>query len=136
MPNPAMFKQGAGGDTVCHAPSYLQDAIHFGHRALRGYRLRQMLAEMAKEEDRVTLHYSFNRLRYAVDVLLSGAWLAFEMCWTLSPEETMEYFLREVDVAISAGTQKIRCTVVGLACEEFHAVRAATAVDGYRKKKT
>jgi hypothetical protein len=136
MPNPAMFKQGARGDTLCQAPRYLQDAIHFGHRALRGYRLRQMLAEISKEEDRVTLHYSFDPLRYAVDVLLSGVWLAFEMCWTLSPGETMDDFLREVDVAISAGTGKIQCALVCLACEEFRATRAATAVDGYRKMKT
>ena len=136
MQKSALFARGVCGNTVCHSPLYLQEAIRFGQKALRGYRLRQMLEEIAKEEARVTLYYTFNALQYSLDLLLSGNWLAFEMRWMLFREEAMDEFLQDLDVVMSAGAQNIDCTLVCLDFEEFEAARAATAVDCYRMNKT
>jgi hypothetical protein len=135
MPKSVMFNQGARGDTVCHSPQYLTDAIRSGQKALRGYRLRQMLEEIAKEERRVTLYYTFNPLAYSLDILLSGKWLSFEMRWKLFRDEAMDEFLQYLDVAISAGAQNIGCTLVCLEFDEFEAAKAATAVDCYRRNQ-
>jgi hypothetical protein len=135
MPKSVMFNHGATGNTVCHSPLYLTDAIRSGQKALRGYRLRQILEEIAKAEKRVTLYYTFNPLAYSLDILLSGKWLAFEMRWKLFRDEAMDEFLQYLDVAISAGAQNIDCTLVCLEFDEFEAARAATAVDCYRRKK-
>lgn len=133
--NSAMFKRGVRGETVCHSPLYMQEAIRYGQKALRGYRLRQMLEEVAKEESRVTLHYTFNALQYSLDLLLSGKWLAFEMRWKLFREEAMDAFFQDFETVLSAGAPDIECKLVCLEFEEFEAARAATAVDGYRMKK-
>jgi hypothetical protein len=133
--NCAMFKRGVRGETMCHSPLYLQEAIRHGQKALRGYRLRQMLEEMAKEEARVTLYYSFNVLQYSLDLLLSGKWLAFEMRWKLFREEAMDAFLQDFEKVMSAGAPDIECKLVCLEFEEFEAARSATAVDCYRMNK-
>jgi hypothetical protein len=135
MPKSVMFNQGARGDTVCHSPLYLQDAIRFGQKALRGYQLRQMLEEIAKAEKRVKLYYTFNPLAYSLDILLSGKWLAFEMRWKLFREEAMDQFLKDIEVAMFAEARNIECTLVCLEFDEFEAARAATAVNCYRSKK-
>ena len=134
--NCAMFKRGVRGETMCHSPMYMQDAIRYGQKALRGYRLRQMLEEMARDEARVTLYYSFNALQYSLDLLLSGKWLAFEMRWKLFREEAMDAFLQDFETVMSAGAPDIECKLVCLEFEEFEAARAATAVDCYRMHKT
>ena len=136
MPKPVIFSLGAYGETVCHAPLYLQAAIRFGQKAMRGYRLRQLLGEISKEESRVTLFYSFNALQYSLDLLLSGKWLAFEMRWKLYREEAMEEFLQDVKTVMSAGAPDTECKLVCLELEEFRAARAATSVNCYRRKKT
>ena len=123
--NCAMFKRGVRGETMCHSPMYMQDAIRYGQKALRGYRLRQMLEEMAKEEARVTLYYSFNALQYSLDLLLSGKWLAFEMRWKLFREEAMDAFLQDFETVMSAVAPDIKCKLV---CLEFE-------VDCCRMKK-
>jgi hypothetical protein len=133
--NCAMFKRGVRGETMCHSPMYMQDAIRYGQKALRGYRLRQMLEEMAKEEARVTLYYSFNALQYSLDLLLSGKWLAFEMRWKLFREEAMDAFLQDFEKVMSACAPDIECKLVCLEFEEFEAARSATAVDCYRMNK-
>ena len=136
MPKPVIFSLGAHGETVCHAPLYLQDAIRFGQKAMRGYRLRQLLGEISKEESRVTLFYSFNALQYSLDLLLSGKWLAFEMRWKLYRDESMEEFLQDVKTVMSAGAPDTECKLVCLEFEKFEAARAATSVNCYRRKKT
>jgi hypothetical protein len=113
----------------------MQEAIRHGQKALRGYRLRQMLEEMAKEEARVTLYYAFNALQYSLDLLLSGKWLAFEMRWKLFREEAMDAFLQDIETVMSEGAPGIECKLVCLEFEEFEAVRKATAVDCYRMNK-
>ncbi len=132
--NCAMFKRGVSGETMCHSPLYMQEAIRYGQKALRGYRLRQMLEEISKEEVRVTLFYTFNALQYSLDLLLSGKWLAFEMRWMLFREETMEEFLKDVEVAMSAGGLNIQCTLVCLEFEEHRAKRKTSNVDFHRFK--
>jgi len=134
--NSAMFKRGVSGETVCHSPLYIQEAIRYGQKSLRGYRLRQILEELAKEQARVTLYYTFNALQYSLDLLLSGKWLAFEMRWKLFREEAMDAFLRDFETVMSAGAPEIECKLVCLEFEEFEAARAATAVDCYRMNKT
>jgi len=133
--NCAMFKRGVRGETICHIPLYMQEAIRYGQKALRGYRLRQILDEMAKEEARITLYYTFNALKYSLDLLLSGKWLAFEMRWKLYLDEAMDAFLHDISEVASAGVQNMECTLACLEFEEFEAARAATAVDCYRMKK-
>ena len=134
--NCAMFKRGVRGETTCHSPLYMQEAIRYGQKALRGYRLRQMLEELAKEEARVTLYYTFNALQYSLDLLLSGKWLAFEMRWKLFREEAMDAFLQDFETVMSAGAPDIKCKLVCLEFEEFEAARKATAVDCCRMNKT
>lgn len=133
MPKTSTFDLGAHGDTVCHHPLYLRDAIRFGEKALRGYRLRQMLEEIAKVEESVTLHYAFNSLGYSFDLLLSGAWLAYEMHWRLFTGETIDEFLRDTAVAVDAEVVRVECTMVGMELEEFQAMRAKSNVGRYRR---
>jgi hypothetical protein len=133
--NCAMFKRGVRGETTCHSPLYLQEAIRHGQKVLRGNRLRQVLEEMAKEEARVTLYYTFNALQYSLDLLLSGKWLAIEMRWKLFREEAMDAFLQDFEMVMSAGASDIECKLVCLEYEEFEAARRATAVDCYRRNK-
>lgn len=136
MPKSAMFALCAHGHTVCHSPLYLHDAIRFGEKALRGYRLRQMLEEIAKGEACATLHFTVKPLRQAVDLLLSGVWLAFELRWELYPEETMDDFIADAETALTAGAEHIECSLVGLEFEEFQVVRAATSVDCCRMRNS
>jgi hypothetical protein len=136
MPKPVIFALGAHGETVCHAPLYLHDAIRFGQKAMRGYRLRQMLQEISKEETRVTIYYTFNPLAYAFDLLLSGKWLTFELHWKLYSQEFIDEFVGDVKVVMSAEADSVECTLVCLEFEEFQATRAETAVACYRRKKT
>ncbi len=128
-PTSSMFADGAHGHTVCHSPLYLYDAIRFGEKAWRGYRLRQMLEEISEGEHCVTLYFAVVPLSNAVDILLSGVWLAFGMRWVLYPDETMDGFLQEVEIAMTAASEQVDCRLVGLEFEEFQTVRAATAVD-------
>jgi hypothetical protein len=136
IPTSPKFDLGAHGDTVCHHPQYLQDAIRLGEKALRGYRLRQMLEEIAKAENSVTLYYAFNSLGYSFDLLLVGAWLAFEMQWRLFTGETVDQFLRDTKVAVDAEVGRVECTMVGIELDEFQALRAESNVDRYRRRKS
>jgi hypothetical protein len=136
MPTSPKFDQGAHGDTVCYHPLYLRGAIRFGEKALRGYKLRQMLEEIAKAEKSVTLYYAFNPIRYAFDLLLSGTWLAYEMCWRLFAGETTEEFLRDAQMAMNAEAVRVECMVVGMELEELQAMRAELNVGRYRKGRT
>jgi hypothetical protein len=136
IPTSPKFDLGAHGDTVCHHPLYLRDAIRFGEKALRGYRLRQMLEEMAKAEKSVTLYYAFNSLGYSFDLLLSGAWLAYEMRWRLFTGETMDEFLRDTRVAVDAEVGRVECTMVGMEPEELQALRAESNVGRYRRGRS
>jgi hypothetical protein len=136
IPTSPKFDQGAHGDTVCHHPLYLRDAIRFGEKALRGYRLRQLLEEIAKAETSVTLYYAFNSLGYSFYLLLSGAWLAFEMRWRLFTGETMDEFLRDAQESVDAEAARVECTLVGMELEEFQAMRAESHVGRYRRGRT
>ena len=136
MPKSPKFDLGAHGDTVSHHPLYLQDAIRFGEKALRGYQLRQLLEEISKVEKSVTLYYAFNPLGYAFDLVLSGSWLAFEMQWKLFAEETMDEFLRDAAVAVEAEDARVECTLQGMELEEFQAMRAKSNVCRHRGGRT
>jgi hypothetical protein len=136
IPTSPKFDQGAYGDTVCHHPLYLRDAIRFGEKALRGYRLRQMLEEIAKAETSATLYYAFTSLGYSFDLLLSGAWLAFEMRWRLFTGETMDEFLRDAQESVDAEAVRVECTLVGMELEEFQARLAESHVGHYRRGRT
>jgi hypothetical protein len=136
MPKSPKFDLGAHGDTVCHQPMYLRDAIRFGEKALRGYRLRQMLEEISKEEKSVTLYYAFNSLGYSFDLLLSGSWLAYEMRWRQFAGETMDEFLRYAEVAVEAEVARVECTLVGMELEEFQAMRTNSNVGLFRRGGT
>jgi hypothetical protein len=103
---------------------------------MRGYRLRQMLQEISKEEARVTLFYTFNALQYSLDLLLSGKWLAFEMRWKLYRGEAMDDLLQDFETVMSAGARDTECELVCLEFKEFAVAKAATAVNCYRSKKT
>lgn len=129
LPKSRLFAQCALGHTVGHSPLYLHDAIRAGEKSMRGYRLRQMLQEISKGEACVTLHFTVIPHRHAIDVLLSGVWLAYELRWVLYPEETMDDFPADAEMAMAAAVVDVECTLVGLEFEEFQAVRAATAVD-------
>lgn len=136
IPTSPKFDLGAHGDTVCHHPQYLRDAIRLGEKALRGYRLRQMLEEIAKAENSVTLYYAFNSLGYSFDLLLSGAWLAYEMHWRLFTGETIDEFLLDTEVAVDAEVVRVECTMVRMEIEELQALRAKSNVARYRRRRT
>jgi len=122
------FDQGAYGATICHAPLYLFDAIQFSEMAMRGYRLRHMLEELAKEEKQGTLFYAFNPLCFALDLLLQGRWLAFEMRWDLFGAITVEDFLVEVRRTTEAANIRLRCKLVELECNELQDMIKRTAL--------
>jgi hypothetical protein len=113
------FELGAHGNTICHAPRYLFDAIHFGEKARRGYCLRQLLEEMAKVQKQFALYHAFNPGRFAVDLLLEGKWLAYEMQWKMFVAETVEDALRDVQSVIDAATASVHCDLIELDAEDF-----------------
>ncbi|RFO96391.1 hypothetical protein DIC66_13885 [Rhodoferax lacus] len=133
--NSAMFRRGARGETVCHGPLYLRDAIRSGAKALRGYRLRQMLREIAKEEKRVTLYYAFDPMRYAFELLLAGKWLAFGLRWALFSDEVNDNFLKEVELAMVADPMGAAINVVEMDLEELEAKRKVTTFDLFRPRR-
>ena len=135
MPKSPKFDLGAHGETVCHHPLYLQDAIRFGEKALRGYKLRQMLEEISKDEKAATLYYAFNPWRYAFDLLLTGTWLAFEMRWMLFAGETGEKFLQDAQMAVTAEVSRIECTLEGMELDAFEVTRAKSSLGRYRISK-
>lgn len=136
IPTSPKFDLGARGETVSHHPLYLHDAIRFGEKALRGYKLRQLLEEIAKAEKLVTLYYAFNPLGYAFELLLCGAWLAFEMRWRLFAGETMEEFLQDAAMTVDAEAARLECTLIGMEFEEFQAMRTQSNVGRYRRGTT
>ena len=136
IPTSPKFDLGAHGETVCHHPLYLQDAIRFGEKALRGYKLRQLLEEIAQADKSVTLYYAFDPLQYAYELLVSGAWLTYEMRWRLFAGETMDEFLRDAETAMEAEAARVECTLVGMELEEFQTMRAMSNVGRYRRGRT
>jgi hypothetical protein len=136
IPTSPKFDLGAHGETVCHHPLYLQDAIRFGEKTLRGYQLRQLLEEISNAEKSVTLYYAFDPLRYAYELLVSGAWLTYEMRWRLIAGETMDEFLRNVEAAMEAEAARVECTLGGMELEEFQTMRIQSNVGRYRRGST
>ncbi|WP_342619555.1 hypothetical protein [Rhodoferax sp. GW822-FHT02A01] len=128
---PSKFEQGAFGTTVCHAPMYLLDAIQFGEKALPGYRLRQLLQEMAKEDKQATLYYAFNPVCFALDLLLKGRWLTSAMRWSLFASETVEDAQRQVRGAIAAAKTGLRCQLVSLELDALQEMSKKTALGIY-----
>jgi len=123
------FNLGAHGHTICYPPRYLHDAIQFGERALRGYRLRQILEEIGKDEARVTLFYAFNQRRYAVELLAAGKWLAFGVRWDLFRDETVDDFLSAANLAMAESGAQIECKLVEVELDELTSRRSASVVD-------
>jgi hypothetical protein len=113
------FELGAHGNTICHAPMYLFDAIQFGEKARRGYCLRQLLEEMAKVQKQFALYHAFNPRAFAVDLLLEGKWLAYEMQWKMFVAETVEDALKDVQSVIDAATASVHCDLIELDAEDF-----------------
>ena len=132
---PSKFEQGAFGATVCHPPLYLFDAIQFGEKALRGYRLQQLLQEMAKEDKQATLYYAFNPVCFAVDLLLKGRWLAYQMRWGLFAGEGIDEAVTEVGTAINAVNTDVRCQLVALELEALRDVTKNTAIGKYSLRR-
>jgi hypothetical protein len=123
------FNLGAHGHTICYPPRYLHDAIQFGERALRGYRLRQVLEEIGKDEARVKLFYAFNQCRYGVELLAAGKWLAFGARWDLFRDETVDDFLSAANLAMAESGAQIECKLVEVELDELKSRRSTSVVD-------
>jgi hypothetical protein len=122
------FELGAHGNTICHEPRYLFDAIHFGEKARRGYRLRQMMEEMAKVQKQFALYHAFNPQKFAIDLLLEGKWLAYEMQWKLFVAETVEDALTDVQSVIDVAATNVHCKLIELDAEDIQVQRDQTAL--------
>jgi len=125
MPKSPMFDKAARGETHCLSPRYLYDAIHDGRKAMRGFRLRQILEEISKEEKRATLHYALSPMWDSVNLLLSGRWLTFEMRWELTRAEVKEDFFHDA-FAITSRVKNIECPIQELEFEDFQAARSTS----------
>ena len=100
------------------------------------YQLRQLLEEISNVEKSVTLYYAFDPLRYAYELLVSGAWLTYEMRWRLFSGETMDEFLQHTESAMEAEAARVECTLVDMELEEFQTMRATSNVGRYLRGRT
>jgi len=125
---PTKFEMGAHGQTICHAPRYLFDAIQFGEKALRSYHLRQIVEEVTKEEMAITLFHRFDPASFSINLLIKGRWLAFEMQWKLFVAETPEDALMDIHAVVEQCAPPEKCQFAEVDFEGFRIQRRKTAL--------
>jgi hypothetical protein len=81
--------------------------------------LRQLVEEMAKVQKQFALYHAFNPRAFAVDLLLEGKWLAYEMQWKMFVAETVEDALKDVQSVIDAATASVHCDLIELDADDF-----------------
>ena len=91
-----------------------------------------MVEEMAKVQKQFALYHAFNPGRFAVDLLLEGKWLAYEMQWKMFVAETVEDAIRDVQSVIEAAATNVHCDLIELNEEDLRSQKDQTALGHFQ----